>query len=61
MDERGEWIKVVKLFNGYLVFTNGSKIKTGTILGVYISAKNLNRLTNNLSVFSAEITRYCVI
>lgn len=34
MDERGEWIKVVKLFDGYLDFTNGSKIKTGTVLAV---------------------------
>lgn len=44
-------------YNGYSVFTDGSKTKTGTGSGVYISEKNIilsYRLPDNYSVLQAH-------
>ena len=56
--EKSEWIGAATLFDGYSVFTDGSKMDTGTGSGVYIPDRNIKvsyRLPDNCSVFQAEI------
>ena len=56
--ERSEWIGAARLYDGYSVFTDGSKMDTSTGSGVYIPDRNIKvsyRLPDNCSVFQAEI------
>ena len=39
--EKSEWIGAATLFDGYSVFTDGSKMDTGTGSGVYIPDRNI--------------------
>ncbi|XP_065356722.1 uncharacterized protein LOC135951073 [Calliphora vicina] len=55
---RDKWVGSDQLFDGCAVFTDGSKMDSGTLAGVYLvdyDIKRSYRLSNECSVFQAEI------